>query len=66
MILLDPVLVGRVRLRHCNAAMINSNMRRRAHKQAIDVAHEKIAAEKRSNMCLLEQIILAYEFDGDR
>jgi hypothetical protein len=39
--------------------MINDGVNRRTHKRAVDVAHEKVAAEQGTDLCLPEQVVLA-------
>jgi hypothetical protein len=65
-VLLDPVLVGKAGLWHRDTAMVDNSVCRRTHDRTINVAHEDVAAEEWSDLCLLEQVIIVRQPSCDR
>jgi hypothetical protein len=66
LVLLDLVLVGRAGLWHRDTAMVDNSVCQRTHDRTINVAHEDVAAEEWSDLCLLEQVIIVRQPSGDR
>jgi hypothetical protein len=44
----------------------NINMGIRAWNSTINISHEQVAAKERTNLCTLEEVVLARQFNGDR
>ena len=65
MVMLRPVLMSRVRLLVHAPGMGNGDVRVGARYGAIDISHEKMAAEKRTNLSTPEHLIFARQLDGD-